>query len=151
MTRMLSNREWEALSAYLDGELSARERARLEAALESNSELRAAMEDLRRIRTILRNQPPIRAPRNFTLSPQMAGIYPERRTAFQLFPVVRLTSVLATLLFVFVVVGDLFLGASLGGISSISDELVEKPAPQAFQAVTTFQRAYQPVFTMLLG
>jgi anti-sigma factor RsiW len=133
---MISNREWEALSAYLDGELSTRERARLEVALESNAELRAAIEELRRTRMVLRSQPPIRAPRNFTLSPQMAGIRPKKGPTIELFPVLRLTSVLATLLFVFVVLGDLFLGGSQIGAPATLGETMEEPAPLVIQAMT---------------
>ena len=136
MTRMLSNRDWEALSAYLDGELSTRDRARLEAKLELSSEMRAAMEDLRRTRMMLRSQSPIRAPRNFTLSPQMAGIHPEKGSAFRLFPVIRLTSALAALLFVFVVLGDFFLRAPQSGVPVMLDEAMSESAPQAIQAVT---------------
>jgi hypothetical protein len=136
MARMISKGDWEVLSAYLDGELSARERARLESALESRPELRAAMEDLQRTRMILRSQPTIRAPRNFTLSPQMVGISSEKQSSFQLFPVFRLTSVLATLLFVFVVLGDLLLGSSRSGAPATLGEVMEASAPQQLQAVT---------------
>jgi hypothetical protein len=98
--------------------------------------LRAAMEDLQRTRMILRSQPTIRAPRNFTLSPQMVGISSEKQSSFQLFPVFRLTSVLATLLFVFVVLGDLLLGSSRSGAPATLGEVMEASAPQQLQAVT---------------
>lgn len=136
MAGMISNRDWEALSAYLDGELSKRELARLEDMLESSAEMRAALDDLRRTRMILRSQPSIRAPRNFTLSPRMAGVRPEKGSAFRLFPVMRLTSALATLLFVFVVLGDLFLGAGRRGVPVMMDEAMMESAPQALQVVT---------------
>lgn len=106
MTMRISSRDWEDLSAYLDGELTPRERSRLESRLEARAELRAALEELRRTRMVLRSYPRVRAPRNFTLTPQMAGIRTDRRPTLQLFPVMRLTAVLASLLFVFIVLGD---------------------------------------------
>ena len=74
MTKNISMREWEALSAYLDGQLPAKERTRLETQLNQAPELRSALEDLRRTRSVLRSQPKVRAPRNFTLTPEMAGL-----------------------------------------------------------------------------
>ena len=94
---------------------------------------------------VLRNQPKIRAPRNFTLSPQMAGIHPEKKPAFQLFPVMRLTSVLATLLFVFVVLGDLLLAGSQRGAPVMLEEAVGESAPQALEVVTEAPRVVEEV------
>ena len=48
MTTKISPREWEALSAYLDGALSSQERNRLEERLEENPEMHSALQDLRR-------------------------------------------------------------------------------------------------------
>jgi anti-sigma factor RsiW len=64
----------EALSAYLDGQLTPKERSRLEKKLQASADLRAAMEEMRRTRAVLRSQPRLRAPRNFTLTPEMAGL-----------------------------------------------------------------------------
>lgn len=108
MTRQISSREWELLSAYLDGELTYRERSRLEEKLEVRVELRAALDELRQTTTILRSQPTVRAPRNFTLTPQMVGLHRTVRSNAQLFPVMRLTAVLASMFFVFALLGDLF-------------------------------------------
>jgi hypothetical protein len=108
MTIRISSRDWEDLSTYLDGELTPTERSRLESRLEVSAEMRAALEEMRRTRQVLRNQPRVRAPRNFTLTPQMVGIRTEKSPAFRLFPVMRLTAVLASLLFVFMMVGEFF-------------------------------------------
>lgn len=114
MTMRISSRDWEDLSAYLDGELTPRERSRLESRLEARAELRAALEELRRTRSVLRSHPPVRAPRNFTLTPQMVGMRIERRPALQLFPVMRLTAALASLLFIVIFLGDfLWLGQNM--------------------------------------
>jgi anti-sigma factor RsiW len=107
MTKNITSREWETLSAYLDGYLTQKERQRLEERLLSNMELRNGLEELRRTRQVLRSQPKMRAPRNFTLTPEMVGVKASRRSVARIFPVMRLASVLASILLVLVVVGDL--------------------------------------------
>jgi hypothetical protein len=72
----LSNRDLELLSASLDGQLSPEESARLQARLAADAGLRAAQDELRRTRALLRRTPQRRAPRNFTLMPKMAGVRP---------------------------------------------------------------------------
>ncbi|HHH82746.1 MAG TPA: hypothetical protein ENL35_07135, partial [Chloroflexi bacterium] len=53
----LPPRDLEALSVYLDGELTPRERVKLEARLEANPELRQALEELRLVAGALRELP----------------------------------------------------------------------------------------------
>ena len=109
MTNRINNRDWEALSAYLDGQLSPRDKTRLESRLRDNPILREGLEELRKTRDILRLQPRLRAPRNFTLTPEMAGVKP----AHHAYPAFRLAAVLASVLFVVVILGDfLFLGGT---------------------------------------
>jgi anti-sigma factor RsiW len=62
------------LSAYLDEQLSQADVARLETRLQRDPDLRAVMDDLSQSRALLRKLPQRRAPRNFTLSPEMAGV-----------------------------------------------------------------------------
>lgn len=100
----LSFRDVEQLSAYLDGQLSLAERARLESRLETDPNLSTALEDLRATRAILRRTPQRRAPRNFTLTHKMAGIKPPLPRAV---PVFRLASVVATILLFFTFAGNL--------------------------------------------
>ncbi len=94
---MTSFRDVELLSAYLDGQLSPSDSARLESRLSSDASLRAAVDDLRAARGLLRQLPQRRTPRNFTLTPKMAGIKPPEPRAY---PTLRFATVLATLLFV---------------------------------------------------
>jgi anti-sigma factor RsiW len=91
-------RDVELLSAYLDGQLSQAESARLEARLKTDPQLRTVFDDLSQSRALLRKLPARRAPRNFTLTPRMAGIKPPIPRAF---PVFRLASALAAILFFF--------------------------------------------------
>ncbi|HEX7620066.1 MAG TPA: hypothetical protein VF359_02575 [Anaerolineales bacterium] len=71
-----SFRDVEQLSAYLDGQLSQAEKTRLQIRIQSDPELAATLADLRQARSMLRRTPQRRLPRNFTLTPKMAGIKP---------------------------------------------------------------------------
>jgi anti-sigma factor RsiW len=104
MSKKITNRDVETLSAYLDEQLTPRERIRLERRLRKDPELKNEIEQLRHTRQLIRNLPKVRAPHNFTLSPKMAGI---RKTP-RIYPVFRLASALATILFALVLVSDFF-------------------------------------------
>lgn len=90
-------RDIELLSAYLDGRLRASDAAQLETRLSSESDLKAALAELRATRNLLRKLPQRRAPRNFRLTPAMAGIRPPEPRAY---PVFRFATALAAFLFV---------------------------------------------------
>jgi anti-sigma factor RsiW len=114
MTTQISPSDYEAISAYLDNELTARERAWLEQRLAREPILRQALAELRHTRAVLRSQPRLRAPRNFTLTPQMAGVTAGRRPARSApaaFPVLRLASMLATFFFIIMTAGSFYLRA----------------------------------------
>ncbi len=99
----LSPRDWEALSAYLDGALSPRQRARLEARLAQEAALAQALAELQALRAALRALPAPRAPRNFTLSPQ--AVAPRRQGAWW-----NWATALTALLLLAVLVADWGLG-----------------------------------------
>jgi hypothetical protein len=105
MKTRISKRDWEALSAYMDEQLTTPERSRLESRLQSDPNLQMALEELQRTRAVLRSLPKLRAPRNYTLTRQMV---PQRRERPRAYPVLSLASALATLLLVLVLVGDYF-------------------------------------------
>jgi hypothetical protein len=111
--RTPSSRDLEQLSAYLDGQLSRPDRARLEVRIRSDPALAGALEELRQTRTILRHTPQRRATRNFSLTPGMAGIRPP---VPRLVPVLSWASAAAMLFFIFTLgaglVGQLSLGAA---------------------------------------
>lgn len=95
---MKNFRDIENLSAYLDGQLSASDAARLEARLKTDPELDSVLSDLRTARGILRKLPARKAPRNFTLTRQMVGLKPPLPRTYPLF---RLATVFASILFLF--------------------------------------------------
>jgi hypothetical protein len=90
----------EQLSAYLDGQLSPSDSARLESRLRSDPELASAYDDIRSTRGILRKLPSRKAPRNFTLTRKMVGLKPPLPRTY---PTFRFATTLATILFVMTV------------------------------------------------
>ena len=98
-------RDLEALSAYLDGELTENERERIERLLEVDQDLQNWHEQLLRTRSVLRSTPQLRAPRNYFLIPEMVGQKEKRSRAFPFF---RFASAFAALLLVLLFLGDLF-------------------------------------------
>ncbi len=110
----LSQRDLEQLSAYLDGELSAREAARLESRLKEDSGLRRTFDELRLTSDIYGTLPQLRVPRNFTLSPEVAGVRAAEPRSAAL-PWLQWATGLATLAFAVVVGLDAMGGMRLAG------------------------------------
>lgn len=132
----MKQRDLELLSSYLDGQLSSSEATRLEARLRTEPDLRSVLQDLRGARTVLRQLPMRKAPRNFRLTPQMVGKNPPLPRAY---PVFRFASTLATLLLFFTL-----------GLNLIGPQLASQPpafgmggggAPDTFAAEAASQAA----------
>ncbi len=128
MNGKLSPRDYEALSAYLDGELSPKECARLKFELQSDEKIRKELSEIKKTRTMLRSQPRLRAPRNFTLTPQMAGVRSHAPARPGAYPVFRLASMLAALFLIVVMVGD-FVGSSMQPTTIAMSETSGQAAP----------------------
>jgi hypothetical protein len=142
MMKNLSLRDWEALSAYLDDQLSRKQRARLEGRLQKNPELKAGLDELRSTMAVLQSQPRLRAPRNFMLTPDMVGQPRSRRV----YPAVRLAAVLASIMFIVTFFGDIFFVGGLGG------ELQVARAPQSDAAIMAVpvEKHDEPLAEMML-
>lgn len=67
----LTTADFAELSAYLDNELTAAERAALERRLSSDEDLAAALADLRVVQAATQALPPLTAPRDFRLDPNL--------------------------------------------------------------------------------
>jgi hypothetical protein len=105
------------LSAYLDDALSTADRQALEARLIREPELRSQLENLQVTRHLIRRLPRLKAPRNFTLTPEMVPV--RRRKQKPLFTTLRLVSSLAALLLVVLFSVELL----------INNNLLPGPAP----------------------
>ncbi|MFN2204701.1 MAG: anti-sigma factor family protein [Candidatus Promineifilaceae bacterium] len=116
--RSEEQRQQEALSAFLDGELAPDEIARVEQDLASNSNLREELAEMQLWKSQMRDLPARRVPRNFTLDP---GIYgrPQRRPFAGAYPVLRTATAVTAFLFVIALAINLYTGG-----------LVENLAPQ---------------------
>jgi len=113
MKTQITSRDWEILSAYLDDQISAPERLAIETRLVNNPELSQSLDELRQTRMILRGLPKLRAPRNFMLTPAMAGQRAGASMSYGMYPVLRLAATLATLFFFIVTAGGLALRFTL--------------------------------------
>ena len=109
----MNERDLELLSSYLDGQLTPSDSARLESRLKSDGGLASTLDDLRAARTLLRQLPKRRAPRNFTLTRKMVGLNPPLPRSY---PAFRFATVLATLLFFFTF-----------GVNTLAPQLVQVP------------------------
>jgi hypothetical protein len=73
---MVSDQDYELLSAYLDGELDTPSQTVLENRLRSEPELQRELDNLRRTVQLLSQLPPRKAPRDFRLTPGMVQASP---------------------------------------------------------------------------
>ena len=150
----MKQRDLELLSSYLDGQLSSSDSARLEARLLADPELRSVLRDLRGTRSLLRQLPMRKAPRNFKLTPLMVGKNPPLPRAY---PAFRFTTALATVL-LFISFGLNFLRPQLasapafgmgGGGGNAAETLSVESAPAAeLPAATEAPAAQEPSVAM---
>lgn len=99
MKTRLSYKDWERLSAYLDGQLSERERRQVEERLRTRPEYREAWDSLRQTRYVLRQAPRRKAPRAFTLTPAMVTSHqPRPSLIWQLAPALAIFLVVLAVL-----------------------------------------------------
>jgi len=141
-------RDIEQLSAYLDGQLSPSDSARVESRTSSDPELDSVLSDLRAARGILRKLPQRKAPRNFTLTRAMVGLKPPLPRTFSIF---RFSSAFATILLVLTFAANILapkmgFGAAApvaeyalgmgggGGCDTCSPEMFAADAPAATEA-----------------
>lgn len=124
MKEQLNSRDLILLSAYLDGELDPRDKARVEALLHSNPEAKETYDSLKKTRAVLRNAPLRKAPRNFTLS---AATVQQPRRPLVLIPALRFSSVLATLVAVWMFVSQLLPGMATRPMTA-SEPVMESQA-----------------------
>lgn len=127
LSARLSRTDLERLSAYLDGALSPGEAAALEARLEAEADLKAALDDLRFVAHSLRRLPVIPVPRNFTLPQDALSARPGNR-----YPALPFATALATLAFLAVFGWDAWAprAVSLGAQAPASELALEAEADE---------------------
>ncbi len=149
----LTDREWLLLSAYLDGQLSEKERRQVEDLLQSNPASRSALEGLRRACLVLRHAPTRRVPRNFTLSAEQA--HKPFLPSFS--RLLSYSSALAGLLLVIALGFDLFIGRNAMNLARrsgaapaevakvfMADEAAQAPSAES-PAIIYWNGVYSPL------
>ena len=117
----LTKREWLLLSAYLDGQLSAKEERQVEELLQTKAASREALEALGRTRQVLKHVPTKSVPRNFTLTPEMV----QKPLLPSFSRVLSYSSVLAGLFLVVVIALDFYSGAenqTMGKMTAVESQ-----------------------------
>jgi len=98
----------DVLSAYIDGELSPKEQARVEKHLAQCAACAQDLHTLRQTAALLEQLPPVAVPRSFAIRPapaaQRVGLFQARRT----YVFLRSATVVATILLAVVLAGDAF-------------------------------------------
>ncbi len=137
-----AERRDELLSAYLDDDLPAAERADLEARLETDASLRDALAGMRTVRDTLATLEVVRAPRSFAIA---APPSPEARRGFRPVDIAaRFGAMAAAVAFVAVLAGDLSDGGPTIEQSDISTTLSADAGPDAGVDDAAFAQTAQP-------
>ncbi len=145
----MNQRDLDLLSSYLDGQLRPSDSARLEKRLSSDPNLRSVLDDLRSARGLLRRLPMRKAPRNFTLTPQMVRRKPPLPRAY---PAFRFVTALASLLFFFTLglnfmVPQLARTQAFGMGGGGAPEILQAPAATQLPAATQAPAMQAPAAT----
>lgn len=103
MKNQISSKDLELLSAYIDGELTGRQRIQLEERLQEEPILEKNLLNLQQTKKILRAAPKLKSPRNFTLTSEMVG---ESQSSLKQYFRFRMVTAIASFLLILVLVGD---------------------------------------------
>jgi len=143
----VNDHDFELLSAYLDDELSNEERAVLEQRLQSEADLRRALETLRATVSLVGSLPLLKAPRDFTLKAPPLSIAPKVRVLPRL---ASLASAAAAVLLFIAGAGILNTGGgtSLPPASSVSHEIAAMPTSAVIAPTATVTNTAVPLATL---
>lgn len=99
MKYQLSTHDYELISAYLDNQLSEKDRARFEVRLKIEPELQKELHEIQITRSLIHSLPRMRAPRNYYIKPETVPV----RQISRLAPVFGIVSAVASILLVVVI------------------------------------------------
>jgi hypothetical protein len=130
MNKNLTQKDYILISAYLDGELSVTQKADVEKRLQTNGNFKHAIEELAYTKRVLAALPRVRAPRNFTLSPERV----KKTSKIQRFqPVWGRVSAFSTLIFL-VIFASSRLAPVVSPMSAAAPAMATEAADTAFSA-----------------
>ena len=118
----------ESLSEYIDGELTARERARVETHLEECQDCTENLTTLRHTVALVKELPLVRAPRSFAVRPAVVRAKPSLAPPSWGYGLLKGATALAALLLVLLIGGDLAL--QFVGVTSLASWAPAAPAPE---------------------
>ncbi len=153
--RSEEEKQQDALSAYLDGELAPAEQKRFEQELARNNELREELADIQQLQQQMRALPARRVPRNFTLEPTLYR-RPQRQPLAAAYPVLCTATALAAFLFVIALAANVFLGSFPGNVAqdaesvTMMEQAAEEPAPVDMLRSEIEAEAEAPVESMVV-
>jgi hypothetical protein len=128
MKNQITMRDIELLSAYLDNQLSSRERNQLEYRLKADPALRRELQEINQTRSVIRQLPRRRAPRNYYLKPEAV----RQRATVKLAPIFGMISAVASVLLGVVLIGSRF--------AVPTSQVAFAPAPSVAQQTVTVQQ-----------
>ena len=118
MNNQLTARDYELISAYLDNQLSSKEREQFEARLKTEPALQKELQEINKTRMILRTLPKLKAPRNYYIKAATKRVSPRLRLA----PVFGIISAVASVILILLIFGSTFF--------SNAGPIAMAPAPQ---------------------
>jgi hypothetical protein len=135
--RKKSEHQWveESLSAYVDGELSPREKRRVEEHLKECRACSESFTTLRQTVALLKELPVLTAPRSFAIRPAVVRPKPVRAPSAWGYGLLRGATALATLLLVLLIGADV--GLRFVGVTSLGTWAPAAPAPEVALAPLT--------------
>lgn len=105
MKDQLSTRDYEYISAYIDNQLSDKDRAHFEARLKAEPELQKELHEISTTRIMIHTLTKLRAPRNYYIKSIPAPV----KSTLRLAPVFGIVSAVASVLLALVIFGNTFL------------------------------------------
>ena len=128
MKDQLSTRDYELISAYMDNQLSKKDRALFEARLNAEPELRKELHEITTTRILVHSLPKLRAPRNYYIKAAPVQV----RHTLRLAPAFGIISAVASVLLALVIFGSTFLkgGQPVAMAPAAVPDVVETQAVQ---------------------
>ena len=136
LTKSAEEKRQEQITAFVDGELSPRERQRFAQLMADDPGLQAEVAEIQQFKQNLRQLPRRRVPRNFTLDPALYQA-PQRQPLLQLYPAMRVATVLTAVFLIIAVSADLLTFGSGRDAATSAAPVVLQFAPAAESAMDT--------------
>jgi len=142
MNNQFTTRDYELISAYLDNQLSAKDREQFEIRLKAEPALRKELQEIGKTRTLLRNLPKLKAPHNYFIK-----VEPVRaKSSLRLAPIFGVISAIASIILILVIFGSTLF--SDAGPVAMAPAPQSQPTTQVLQSET--ERSMPKVVTPTL-